>query len=215
MRLLFYFTVLTFTACTQSKVKVIADTFENGRPKIVWYFNSKADSKEKIAISLKDGKGTVDKPLSFEEQGFYANGNLEFKGQYLLGQTSGCWEYFYETGINEARAYYVNGKNTDTVICWYPSGKLKRNIIEIDTMKNYWHNIDYYENGQKHIECYQTLDSLNKFMINGEFKEWYDNGFPKFTAFFKDGRTIGVWKEYETDGKLKEESEKSISISIK
>jgi antitoxin component YwqK of YwqJK toxin-antitoxin module len=215
MRLLSYIIILTLTACGQSKIKVVAEEYATGKPKIIRYFNSRKDSKDSIIVKTMDGKGTVNKPLTFLEECYYENGKLQYRGQYIKGQTSGLWEYFYESGLNEAKSYYDNGKSTDSIYCWFPSGKLKRHIIEIDTTKNYWHNIDYYENGKKNIECFQTKDSSDNFQLNGLFQEWYDNGQLKFTATFKNGWTVGLWKEYEPDGKLKEESDKSFSISIK
>jgi antitoxin component YwqK of YwqJK toxin-antitoxin module len=215
MRILTYFIVLTLTACEQSKVKVIADTYQNGKPKTVRYFKSTADSKEVFTVKYNNGEGTATKPITFVEEGYYQNGKLEFRGQYINGKTSGLWEYFYETGIPEAKSYYDSiGKQTDTVHCWYESGNKKRDIVEIDKTKNYWHNIDYYETGAKHIECYQTKDTSDNFKLNGLFREWYDNGQLKFIATLKDSWTVGKWQEYELNGKLKEESEKPFSITI-
>jgi len=215
MRILSYIIVLTLTACGQNKVKVIADIYQDGKPKTIRYFNSKADSKEVFTVQHSDGKGTATKPITFNEEGYYQNGSLEFRGHYINGKTSGLWEYFYETGIPEAKSYYDStGKSTDTVHCWYESGNKKREIIEIDTKKNYWHNIDYYENGNKHIECYQAKDSADNFKLIGLFKEWYESGQLKFVATFKDSWTVGKWQEYELNGNLKEESDRRFSITI-
>lgn len=203
---------LILTACGQSKIEVVSQTYLDGKPKTVRYFNSKRDSKEKIYVKHSNGIGTVSKPLTFQEEGYYENGKLEFRGSYINGETSGLWEYYYETGIQEARSYYHNGNSTDTVLCWYPSGKIKRNKIEIDTTKNYWYNIDFYENGRKYIECYQTKDSTNNIRLNGQFQEWYDSGQLKFSAVLKNDWTVGKWIKYELDGSLKEESEESFSI---
>ena len=215
MQLVSYLIIFTIIACGQTRIKTIADEYSNRKPKTIRYFNSKKDSKEKIKVEYQEGKGTVNKPLTFLEEGYYENGRLKYKGQYVNGQTSGLWEYFYETGFKEAKSYYENGKVTDTVYCWFPSGKLKRHIVEIDTIKNYWHNIDYYENKNKHIECYQLKDSSDDFKLNGLFQEWYTNGQLKFSATFKDGWTVGKWQKYELNGKLVEESDKSFNISIK
>jgi antitoxin component YwqK of YwqJK toxin-antitoxin module len=58
------------------------------------------------------------------------------------------------------------------------------------------------------------MDSLDNFKLNGVFKEWFENGQLKFVATFKEGETVGKWQEYESNGKLKEESDKTISITI-
>jgi antitoxin component YwqK of YwqJK toxin-antitoxin module len=215
MKRLIYVLILTLTACGQDKVKVVVDTYPDGKSKTIRYFNSKTDSKESFTIHFSDGKGTASKRITFDEEGYYQNGKLEYKGHFLDGQTSGLWEYFYETGIPEAKSYYDrNGKTVDTVHCWYESGKKKRIVIEIDKNKNTWQNIDYFENGNKYVECYQTKDTSDNFKLNGPYKEWYDSGQLKFTATFKDGWTLGKWQVYELNGKLKEESEKPFSITI-
>lgn len=213
MRTLTYFIILSLTACVQSKVKVITDTYQDGQPKTIRYFNSKKDSKEVFTVQYTNGKGTATKPITFDEEGYYQNGKLQFRGQYINGKTSGLWEYFYETGIPEAKSYYDSvGKSTESVHCWYESGSKKRDVIEIDKTKKHWRNIDYYENGAKHIECYLTKDSSDKFSLNGLFREWHDNGQLKFVATFKDSWTVGKWQEYELNGKLKEESDKPFRI---
>ena len=214
MRILTYFIVLTLTACGQSKVKIIADTYQDGKPKTVRYFNSKTDSREIIEIKHENGKGTVDKPLTFEEEGYYENGKLQFKGQYFNGQTSGCWEYYYETGLKEAKSYYNNGKTTDTVFCWSPSGKLKRNFVEIDTAKNYWHCVDYFENGQKSIETYLFKDEFDKWIIEGKWLEWYQYGQLKLEATMKNNSSVGKWTEWDEKGTVKEISEKPFTITF-
>jgi antitoxin component YwqK of YwqJK toxin-antitoxin module len=215
MKFVFLILLGFFAACNNSKVKVVSEAYENAKPKTIRYFSSKKDSKEIISVSHSSGIGKVNKPLSFLEEGYYENGNLKYRGRYIKGQTSGLWEYFYETNIAEAKCYYENNKSTDTVLCWFPSGKLKRHMVEIDTARNYWHNIDYYENGKINIDCYQINDGADNFILNGLFQEWYDNGKPKFKATFKDGWTVGKWMEFEVNGKLKEESDKSFSISLK
>ena len=212
MGFLFYTIILTTTACSQNKTRVVAEEYSNGKTKTIRYFNSFKDSKENIKIEHLNGKGTASEPVTFLEEGYYENGKLKYRGEYIKGQTSGLWEYFYDSGINEAKSYYNNGETKDSVYCWFPSGKLKRHVLEIDTLKKYWFNVDYYENGKKNVECYLTKDSADNFILNGVFQEWYESGQLKFYATFKDGRTVGFWKEYESNGKLKEESNKSFSI---
>lgn len=206
--------VYWLSACSKPKIKVIAETYQNGKTKTIRYFSSKKDSREKFSMSHENGIGTADKPLSFIEEGYYENGNLEYRGNFIKGQTSGLWKYYYETNIPEAKCYYDKGKVTDTVYCWFPSGKLKRLIVEIDPIKNYWHNVDYYENGAIKIDSYQTKDSLDNFVLNGLFQEWYDNGKFKIIATFKDGWTFGSWKNYKKDGTLIEESDKPLHVTI-
>lgn len=218
-RTIIFFTfliLLILTSCGQEKIEVISETFPDGKPKTIRYFNSKEDSKENIIVTFKEGTGTVNLPLTFEEKNYHRNGKLKCRGFYINGQTSGLWEYFYETGIQEAKTYYDFGKSTDTVLCWYSSGNIKKTIFEIDTVKNYWHSIDFYESGAKQYECYYTKDRTDSAILNGDFKEWYENGQLKFFAKLENGWTVGKWIEYEElDGSVKEESNESFLITIK
>lgn len=206
--------ILVLSACKQSNIRVIVKRYSDDKPKTIRYFNSKHDAKETISIEMNNGVGTVNKPLTFREEGYYENGKLQYRGYYINGQTSGLWEYFYKSGFNEARTYYYNGKSVDTVYCWYSSGKLKRTFIEIDTLKHVWHGLDYSENGNKIIESNLLKDSLDQWVIEGKWVEWHENGQKKTEAIMKNNYSVGKWREWDENGVLVKESEKPFNISF-
>ena len=111
-------------------------------------------------------------------------------------------------------SYYTEGKTTDTVFCWFPSGKLKRNFIEIDTVKNYWYGVDYFEDGQKSIETFLLKNELDKWIIEGKWLEWHQNGQLKLEATMKNNSSVGKWIEWDERGNIKETSEKSFTITF-
>lgn len=166
-----------------------------------------------MIVNFKDGVGHADKPLAFEEQEFYHNGQLKYKGHYFNGQAFGLWQYFYDDGKPEAKCYYLNGISRDTVYCWYPSGKIKRQLVEIDTVKAYWHGIDYFENGQKSNEAFLLRDSIGNWVVDGSYKEWYVNGKPKLEALLRNNKTVGKWRSWNEQGDT-EEGEKPFPITF-
>jgi antitoxin component YwqK of YwqJK toxin-antitoxin module len=140
-------------SCKQEKVKVLWEEYSPGKPKTIYYFDNADDARVPPDVVVKDGLGRANRPVSFDEERYYPNGRLQSKGRYIKGKTCGRWEYFYETGIPQASSNYRDGVVRDTVFCWYPSGKLKRILMEIDTTRNYWHGSDYFENGQKSLDA--------------------------------------------------------------
>jgi antitoxin component YwqK of YwqJK toxin-antitoxin module len=190
--------------CQHDKVKVIEEEYSNGKPKIVYYFDSKEDAMQHPTIEIRNGIGYASKPISFDKERYYENGRLDSKGRYIKGQTCGLWQYFYETGVRQARCYYWNGVTRDSVYCWYPSGNLKRIMAETDTTNHYWHIFQYFDNGIKSFESNLLKDSLNNWKLEGEWAEWYENGKPKIKAILKDNWTVGKWQQWDSAGKLQE-----------
>jgi len=196
--------MLVLASCRQKKVKVLEDEYSKGRSKTVYYFDNEADAEQHPMVDVKDGVAYANKPISFDEEQYYENGKLRCKGRFIKGQSCGLWQYYYETGVPQARCYYLNGITRDTVYCWYPSGKLKRNWIEEDTVGHRWHGFDYYENGTKSLDCILHSDSLDNMTVDGEWTEWFDNGQPKFKAVIKKNWTVGKWQQWDHAGNFKE-----------
>jgi antitoxin component YwqK of YwqJK toxin-antitoxin module len=198
------FTMLLLASCQHEKVKVVHEEYSKGRPKTVYYFDSEEDAKQDPMVDVKDGAAYANKPISFDEERYYENGKLRCKGRLIKGQTCGLWQYFYETGVPQAKCYYLNGVTRDSVFCWYPSGKLKRNWVEEDSVDHRWHGFDFYENGKKSLECTVHMDSLDIPTIDGEWTEWFDNGNLKFKASIRKNWTVGKWQQWDEAGKLTE-----------
>lgn len=203
--------ILVMVSCRRGKVKVLWDEYSKGKPKIIYYFDNEEDAMQYPIVHIKDGVGYANKPISFDEERYYENGKLQSKGRYIKGQTCGLWQYFYETGVPQARCYYLNGTTKDTVYCWYPSGKLKRLLVEIDTVKHKWHGFDCYESGNKSIENNLFNDGYDNWTVNGKWNEWFENGKQKFQATVENNWTMGKWKQWDSAGNLKE-GEKPINI---
>lgn len=205
--------LLLITSCQQGKVKVLEGEYSKGKPKTIYYFDNEDEAKQYPIVHIKDGVGYANKPISFDEERYYENGKLQSKGRYIKGQTCGLWQYFYETGISQAKCYYLNGVTRDTVYCWYPSGHLKRVLIEVDTVNHRWHGFDYYDNGNKSLEINLLKDSLDNWTIDGKWNQWFDNGKQKFQAVLKNNWTIGKWQKWDSLGNISE-GEQAINITF-
>ena len=205
--------VIVFASCKTEKFKVQFDEYSNGKPRIIYYFDNEEDAKHLPIVIVKNGIGLANKSVSFDEERFFENGNLQSKGRYIKGQSCGLWQYFYETGIPQAKCYYLNGVTRDSVFCWNSTGSLKRVLIEIDTTNHYWHGFDYFANGKKSIECNLVKDILDNWTVEGNWNEWYENGRDKFQATVKNNWTIGKWQEWDTAGNLKV-GDKPINITF-
>ena len=195
--------ILVLASCQQKKVKVIYRSYDNGRQMTVLYFNHKADAAQHITLNHKDGLLSADKPLSFDYECYFENGKLSDKGSFANGKSNGLWQYYYETGIQQAACYYVAGLTRYSVHCWYPSGNTKRTLVEADTATHHWHGIDYYDTGGKSIEYSMFKNDSDKWAIDGPWAEWYEGGKPKFKATFRQNFTVGEWQEWDSTGKLK------------
>lgn len=196
------FIILSFSTSTffgQSGVKVIVERFDNGHPKLVRYLTSAKDTIENIEVDSKIGFRSLSRPISLTTETYFDNGQLEYRGRYVKGLASGFFEFYYDNRNQLARSYYKNGKPCDSLICYYPSGKLKRVVIEKDKTKNVWFNIDYYENGAKAVECYQ-IQQTDKIILTGKYIQWYENGKKAFEGSLKNNWTFGKWTQWDETG---------------
>jgi antitoxin component YwqK of YwqJK toxin-antitoxin module len=199
-------------ACHPGSIKVVSEKYDSGQPKVVFYFHSEEDALQHPVAIVNNGISHASKPLSFDIERYYPGGTLYCKGQYVNGQTCGLWQYFYSSGIRQAKCYYWNGIPRDTAYCWYPSGNLRRYLLEIDTTRRHWHGIDYYESGQKSTESSLTADSGGALSIEGDYQAWYASGRLKIQATAEDGWSTGKWQRWDSAGVL-EAGDTTIGLS--
>ena len=192
---------------------MVWDNYSSGKPRTIYYFDNKDDLDQFPTLYITAGSSVARKPIPNTIEKYYENGILQSRGQNIGDIKCGRWEYFYENGIPQARCYYRKGISKDTVYGWYPSGKLKRLLVEVDTIQHYWHGLDYLEDGSKIVECNLTKDSGNNWLFNGDWKSWYHNGKQSFQATMKDNWTAGKWQEWDSAGN-KHEGQKPINITL-
>jgi antitoxin component YwqK of YwqJK toxin-antitoxin module len=105
---------LLMLACRSKKEKVVWKQYPNGQPQVVFYFDNNEDAALHPSVEVVHGISHANKPISFGVERYYSNGQLYCKGQYVKGQTCGLWQYYYSSGIQQAKCYYWNGITRDT-----------------------------------------------------------------------------------------------------
>ena len=125
---------------------------------------------------------------------------------------NGQWFWWYDNGNVEAASNYNMEVEIDSTKCYYESGTLARTLYQIDSEKDYWHVIDYHENGQKSVETFafgydRVLDSL--------WYEWDELGDLKSHGTLDSSYKVGTWRIINSDGEMIEvEEDRSTSITF-
>lgn len=135
------------------------------------------DAAKKNLKEIYQVKDTLRNVLHGRYISYFLNGNIESKGQFVNNETTGVWEFFYETGTQRMR------------------GILRQN-------SNYGMWEYFYENGQKSMEG--NINGRNK---EGEWKIYYESGELKETGVYEANKRVGLWKTYFEDGVSKGEIE--------
>lgn len=91
-------------SCAQKKV--VEATYENGKPRVVKYYNKKA------------GELILEK-----EEVFYENQQKKMEGTYKNDLRNGSWKAWYEDGTLWSEGEYNNGKRSGLGIAYHENGK--------------------------------------------------------------------------------------------
>jgi antitoxin component YwqK of YwqJK toxin-antitoxin module len=204
--------ILSITACKTGEVKFVAETYDNGDPKTVYYFKNKADMEQHPSDTTIGSLIALNKQLDLRQEQFYENGQKVNEGQFVNGLGSGIWNFYYQNGVLQARSRYEKGLSIDTVFCYQETGKLKRLVFDADKKRHYRHSIDFYEDGGKMLECYFYTDTLGNDNFEGPYREWHPNGQLKQEAILKSGNSTGIWKEWDENGALIKTSDKPFTF---
>ena len=137
------------------------------------------DKEKKNLKEVYQVKDTVSNILHGRYISYFLNGSVESKGQFANDETTGVWEFFYETGNLKMR------------------GILRQN-------SNYGLWEYFNENGKKNMEG--TINGKNR---EGEWKTYYENGQLKEIGEYKTNKRVGLWKIFFEDGALKGEADYS------
>lgn len=122
-------------------------------------------------------------------------------------QLNGQVIQWYENGLKQIEASYVNGVLDGEVASWFESGQQESQMYfkhnQVDGLMRVWH-----ANGQKESEIYYQQG-----MLNGISRRWNDKGQQVYVFSYKQGKQHGVttfWhvsghkalEEYYVDGRL-------------
>ena len=93
-------------SCKTGPRKVVEETYPDGSPKVVKYFNDTPHGKELV-----------------KEISFYPNNKKKVEGEYKDSLRTGTWVSFYENGNKWSEGKYVAGISDGPRITYYENGK--------------------------------------------------------------------------------------------
>jgi uncharacterized protein len=153
-------------------VSISAGVLAQGITRYTYHDAAKKNLKEIFQV-----KDTIRNILEGRYISYFLNGAIESKGQFMNNETTGVWEFFYETGKMRMR------------------GILKQN-------SNYGLWEYFFENGEKSME-----GTINGKFKEGEWKIYYESGDLKEVGNHVANKREGIWKTYFEDGALRGEIE--------
>jgi antitoxin component YwqK of YwqJK toxin-antitoxin module len=181
---------------------------KNGKNVGEWRFYYESGdlfSKGEFRNNIKDGYWEF----------YYENGNLKTTGIYKNGLENGAWINYYENGNIYDSVNYLNGRKEGKCISRYENGNiLQEGYYKHDQEEREWKS--YYDNGNILEEIFYNSDGdveiKNSWSADGQ--QIIENGNGCYIADgknilysgeIKNGRRIGIWEYFFTNGKLREE----------
>ena len=171
--------------------------YENGQLASTKNFNNGLESGRCIAYYENGSTITiwnnVNGRLNGEIEYYYENGKLSYKGTYKNDSVNGDWEYYYENGNKSSEGRYEDGEDIGKWTNWYEDGTLKEVLEHKDTE-------DF-----KIIEAFDINGRATVKNGTGNYSYFNEDGSISSTGSVKDGNKIGLWKIYNSKGKIEEE----------
>lgn len=179
--------------------------YDNGHIKEKSFFKE----SEKIGKTLEyydlpekviKNEGSYDKgKFSGEWKSYHNNGNLKEVGSFNKdGNKNGLWKSFYDNNILKSEENYSNGKSDGFLKYYDDSAKLTEEyIFKNDILQEYK---AYKPNGE--IIFQNKKDGKRDYDI----LQYYPNGNMKKEGKIRNGNSDGVWKYYNLNGYISEET---------
>ncbi len=104
---LLVFSFFVLASCQSKKVKVVEETWPDGKEKKVSYYSDEA-KKEKI-----------------QEETFYPTGKTESRGELKDNLKHGTWTFFYPNGNKWSEGEFVDGKAHGFRKVYFENGQLR------------------------------------------------------------------------------------------
>jgi len=183
--------------------------YENGQQKLIFEYKDgklhgtlkewHENGQQRAISEVKDGEfhGTY--------KSWHENGQQRFIFECKDGKPHGTYIEWYENGEKEYMIEFSDGKYGGEYISWYENGK---KCIQIDEITGgELHNgpkapmmivvFNSYNNGKSP----DNLRFIKNKVIDGTYKNWYENGELHWKAEFDDGIIDGDIKEWSESGK--------------
>ena len=192
--------------------------------------------QEYYLSGIKKAEGAYANDLKTSKWSYFSeNGKLEQKGKFKSGKANGTWVWYFETGEILREEEFYKGKEEGESIEYNKSGNVivKGSYTEGNREGKWLINTgDHTEKGRysegmktsvwKHFYDNGTLRYEGKYVNdepNGKHKYYYPNGRLWKEQFYRTGRRIKNWREYNELGEqvlvLSYSSDKLVKINGK
>ena len=182
----------------------------------LYYDQAEQVPKETFEVSAEDSD-----VLDGAYVGYFTNGSVKTKGQYVSNQATGFWEYFYENGQPKMRGELANNQNAGEWEYFYENGQLEMSGAVYDSLREgpwrfYYENgqlkrqgtfaqgqetgawLTYYESGARRSRAEYRADTTR-------YQEFYASGSRKLTGAKVRDQNEGRWQHYYESGELQAE----------
>lgn len=152
---------------------------------IYWYENGHIKSEEVYINGEKDGKWIT----------WYENGQIQSEGFYINGKKNGNWMTWYEHDQQRKKSEgnYINGSKSGLWTSWSEKGVRKKQE-NFDTERcwygQYWNLVED-----------DKLTFKNQ-LYTGSMICKHNNGKIAEKGFLLDGKSVGIWNRWNTDGDM-------------
>ncbi len=128
------FFTLILVSCGSEYFKEVEETFENGDPKLVKYYNN--ESKEVLVKEISyydDGSKYIEGAYQNNERNgtwtaYFRNGNVWSQAEYVDGEEHGLKRVYFENGQIYYEGHKINNQRTGTWKFWDIEGNLTKEV---------------------------------------------------------------------------------------
>lgn len=104
---LFIASIFLMGNCSKKNIRVVDSTYEDGQPKIVYFYKKLNGDREKV-----------------KRVEYHQNGQVKMEGHYKNGERNGSWTSYYKNGNVWSKATYKNGKANGVKKVFYENGDI-------------------------------------------------------------------------------------------
>ena len=131
--------------------------------------------------------------------GYYENGDIKYKGNYLNGARDGTWKYFFRNGHTQYLEGFTN-KGHKCVSTEYDSLSGKILSVESFVDKKKQGECKYYFPG---TDSLSAVEHYEEDSLQGVAAYYYRPGYLKSQGSYTLGVMTGAWKYYYRNGHLR------------
>jgi antitoxin component YwqK of YwqJK toxin-antitoxin module len=167
-------------------------------------------SRDTIREQYADGKPRVEREVArysdntFQAEGahreYYPNGQLFVEGRFRNGRQDGEWTYWFETGKQNRKVAYKDGKLDGSWEVTRADGTISaKRSFKNGLRDGDW--VTYDDTGKQPLTEEHYVDGKQ----NGTWKVWHPGGQQKLQMDFKDGKLDGTRTEWDEKGEKRME----------